>query len=151
MLKIVLFQPEIALNVGTIIRNCACFNAELHIIEPCGFPFDLNRIKKSALDYINHVNILRHDSFAEFYQNYIHQKNSRLILASTKAQRNVFDFKFQIDDAIIFGMESAGVPDFIHQKADQRILIQMLNQQRSLNLAISCGIILAKASHDLKT
>ena len=149
MLKIVLFQPEIALNVGTIIRNCACFNAELHIIEPCGFPFDLNRIKKSALDYIDNVSIVRHNSFDEFYQNYIQSKNSRLILATTKAHKNLFDFKFQANDAIIFGMESAGVPDFIHQQADARILIKMHNNQRSLNLAVSCGIVLAKADNDL--
>jgi tRNA (cytidine/uridine-2'-O-)-methyltransferase len=149
MLKIVLFQPEIAGNVGSIIRSCACFNAELHIIGPCGFPFDINRVKKSSLDYIDHVKIEHHNSFLDFYNTKINDTN-RLILATTKSSKNIFDFKFQQNDFILFGMESAGVPDFIHNIANERITIKMLNGQRSLNIAVSCGIFLAVANNNIK-
>ena len=149
MLKIVLFQPEIAGNVGTIIRCCACFDAEFHVIEPLGFPFDLQRIKRSAMDYIDSVKIVRHSSFENFYDENILKNNARLILASTKAQEGVHEFKFKDNDFILFGKESAGVPDFIHSKAHHKLLIKMKNNQRSLNLAISCGIFLAKASFDI--
>lgn len=149
MLKVVLYQPEIAGNVGAIIRCCACFDSELHIIEPCGFPFDMNRIKKSALDYINHVKIFRHNSFEDFLKNII-KPNNRLVLATTKSAKDIYDFKFQNEDYILFGKESAGVPEYIHQSASARIAILMHNNQRSLNLAISCGIFLAKANFDIK-
>jgi len=149
MLKIVLFQPEIAGNVGAIIRCCACFDAEFHVIEPLGFPFDLQRIKRSAMDYIESVKIVRHPSFENFFAENILKSNARLILASTKGQEDVQEFKFKDNDFILFGKESAGAPDFIHSKADHKVLIKMKNNQRSLNLAISCGIFLAKASFDI--
>ena len=149
MLKIVLFQPEIAGNVGSIIRCCACFDAELHVIEPLGFPFDLQRIKRSAMDYIESVKIIRHSSFENFFAENILKNNARLILASTKGKEEVQEFKFKDNDFILFGKESAGVPDFIHAKANHKVLIKMKNNQRSLNLAISCGIFLAKASFDI--
>ena len=149
MLKIVLFQPEIAGNVGAIIRCCACFNAEFHVIEPLGFPFDLQRIKRSAMDYIDSVKIVRHPSFENFFTENILENNTRLILASTKGQEDVQEFKFHDNDFILFGKESAGAPDFIHSKAHHKVLIKMKNNQRSLNLAISCGIFLAKASFDI--
>ena len=149
MLKIVLFQPEIAGNVGAIIRCCACFNAELHLIEPLGFPFDLQRIKRSAMDYIDSVKIFRHCSFENFFDTNILKNNARLILASTKGEKNVQSFRFENNDFILFGKESAGVPDFIHSKVHHKVLIKMENNQRSLNLAISCGIFLAKASFDI--
>ncbi len=149
MLKIVLFQPEIAGNVGSIIRCCACFDAEFHVIEPLGFPFDLQRIKRSAMDYIESVKIVRHPSFENFFAENILKNNARLILASTKGREDVQGFKFKDNDFILFGKESAGVPDFIHAKAHHKVLIKMKNNQRSLNLAISCGIFLAKASFDI--
>lgn len=149
MLKIVLFQPEIAGNVGAIIRCCTCFDAEFHVIEPLGFPFDLQRIKRSAMDYIESVKIVRHPSFENFFTENILENNTRLILASTKGQEDVQEFKFHDNDFILFGKESAGAPDFIHSKAHHKVLIKMKNNQRSLNLAISCGIFLAKASFDI--
>jgi tRNA (cytidine/uridine-2'-O-)-methyltransferase len=149
MLKIVLFQPEIAGNVGTIIRCCACFDAELHLIEPLGFPFDLQRIKRSAMDYIESVKIFRYSSFEDFFDNNIFKTDARLILASTKGEKDVQEFKFKNSDFILFGKESAGVPDFIHSRANYKVLIRMKNNHRSLNLAISCGIFLAKASFDI--
>lgn len=145
MPAIALFEPEIAGNVGTIIRTNACFGAPLHIIEPCGFPFDMQRIKKSALDYIEHTKIIRHNSFADFFQSEILEKSRRLILATTKGSVNYSKFEFRDDDVILFGKESAGVPESIALQAHAKILIPMQNQMRSLNIAISCGIILAKS------
>jgi tRNA (cytidine/uridine-2'-O-)-methyltransferase len=146
MTKIVLFQPDIAGNVGTIIRTCVCFDAELHIIEPCGFPFDMQRVKKSALDYIHYAKIFRHASFEDFYATEIAAKKQRLILASTKASNDYRKFKFAENDFLMLGRESAGVPDDVFAKADERIFIPMKNNMRSLNVAISCGIILARAA-----
>ena len=145
MTKVVLYQPDIAGNVGTIIRTCVCFDVELHIIEPCGFPFDIQRVKKSALDYFDKARIFRHSSFEEFYENEIMQKNQRLVLASTKASQDYREFSFERNDVLMFGRESAGVPDDVALKADHRIFIPMQNGMRSLNVAISCGIILARA------
>lgn len=145
MTSLALYEPEIAGNVGAIIRLCVCFDLELHIIEPCGFPFDMKRIKKSALDYIDHARITRHNSFDEFYENEITKKNQRLILATTKGSVDYSTFEFQKTDVILFGKESAGVPDSVHEKADAKIFIKMQNNMRSLNIALSCAIIAAKS------
>jgi tRNA (cytidine/uridine-2'-O-)-methyltransferase len=146
MTKIALYQPDIAGNVGTIIRTCVCFDMELHIIEPCGFPFDMQRVKKSALDYIHHAKIFRHASFEDFFNEEIKGKKQRLVLASTKASTDYRKFKFAENDVLMFGRESAGVPAEVFEKSDERIFIPMKNGMRSLNVAISCGIIAAKAS-----
>lgn len=145
MTKIVLFQPDIAGNVGTIIRTCVCFDVELHIIEPCGFPLDMQRIKKSALDYIHHAKIFRHSSFENFFHDEIKQKNQRLILATTKGSVDYKKFKFEKNDVLMFGRESAGVPEEVALQANHRIFIPMKNEMRSLNVAISCAMILALA------
>lgn len=145
MTKVVLFQPDIAGNVGTIIRTCTCFDVELHIIEPCGFPFDMQRVKKAALDYIFKAKIFRHASFEDFFAAEIVEKNQRLILASTKGSTDYSKFTFTKNDVLMFGRESAGVPEEVAQKANHRVFIPMKNDMRSLNVAISCGIILAKA------
>jgi tRNA (cytidine/uridine-2'-O-)-methyltransferase len=145
MVKVVLYQPDIAQNVGAIIRTCVCFDVEIHIIEPCGFPFDLQRVKKAALDYINYANIIRHSSFEDFYQQEIIKNKARLILATTKADQDYSRFIFQQNDCLLFGKESSGVTDEIFAMADHKIKINMKNQMRSLNVAISCGIILSAA------
>ena len=145
MTKVVLFQPDIAGNVGTIIRTCTCFDVELHIIEPCGFPFDMQRVKKAALDYIFKAKIFRHPSFEAFYEEEVLKKKQRLVLASTKGSEDYRKFSFTQNDILMFGRESAGVPDEVAQKANHRVFIPMKNDMRSLNVAISCGIILAKA------
>jgi tRNA (cytidine/uridine-2'-O-)-methyltransferase len=106
----------------------------------------MQRVKKSALDYINFAKIFRHNSFADFFENEIKQKNQRLILATTKGSQDYRQFKFQKNDVILFGQESAGVPEHVAEKADHKIFIPMKNQMRSLNIAISCGIIAAEIS-----
>lgn len=147
MTKLVLFQPDIAGNVGTIIRTCVCFDCELHIIEPCGFPFDMQRVKKSALDYIHYAKIFRHASFEDFYRDEIENKKQRLILATTKGSIDYREFKFEKNDVLMLGRESAGVPDELAAKADARVFIPMKNKMRSLNVAISGAIILSKMEH----
>lgn len=145
MTAIALYEPEIAGNVGAIIRLSVCFDLELHIIEPCGFPFDMKRIKKSALDYIDHARIVRHNNFQEFYKSEVKEKNQRLILATTKGSLDYSKFEFQKDDIILFGKESAGVTQEIADIADAKVFISMKNNMRSLNVAMSCAIIAAKA------
>lgn len=144
-MKVVLYQPDIAGNVGNIIRTCVCFDAEIHIIQPCGFPFDFHRVKKSALDYIDHAKIFLHASFEDFFETEIKQKRCRLILASTKGSVDYRKFDFDENDFLMFGKESAGVSLEVFEKTHHRIFIPMKNQMRSLNVAVSCAIILAKS------
>ena len=144
MLKIALYQPEIAGNVGSIIRSSVCFDAELHVIEPCGFPFDLRRIRKSALDYIDNAKIILHNSFEEFYQQ-IKAQNMRLVLATSKASKEYQDFYYSKNDMLLFGNETSGVPMAVGDLCDEKIRIATSNNARCLNLAISCAIILSRA------
>lgn len=145
-MQIALFNPEIAGNVGSVIRSCACFGADLHIIEPCGFPFNIDRIRRSAMDYINHVKIIRHNDFISFYDAIIvpnGKKSKRLLLATTKGSEDFRKIEYSSNDLVIFGTESSGFPEEFLDKIDQRITIPMKNNMRSLNLAVSCAIILA--------
>lgn len=144
MLNISLYQPEIAGNVGSIIRTSVCFGVTLHIIEPCGFPFDIKRIKKSALDYIDHAKIILHNSFDEFYQQILAQ-NMRLVLASSKASHEYQNFKWNKNDMLLFGNESSGVPDRVKDLCHEKIKIATSENSRCLNLAVACGIITAQA------
>ncbi len=146
MIKIALFQPDIAGNVGTIMRTCACLGLELHIIEPCGFVFDLQKIRKSALDYIDFVQLFRHNSFEDFYQNQItNNPQNRLILLTTKTQNSYADFVFEKNDILLLGRESAGVTEEVSEQCQHKITIPMQNQMRSLNIAMAAGIVLGKA------
>lgn len=150
MLNIALYQPEIAGNVGSIIRTSVCFDATLHVIEPCGFPFDMKRIRKSALDYIDHAKIILHHSFDEFYQEMVRQ-NMRLVLASSKANQEYQNFKWNKNDVIIFGNESSGVPERVRDLCNEQIKITTSNNARCLNLAIACAIIMSQARLVLMT
>ncbi len=145
MIKIALFEPEIAGNVGTIMRTCACLGIELHIIEPCGFVFDMKKIKKSALDYIDHVKLFRHNCFGSFYDSQIIQRaNSRLVLLTTKAEDSYTNFEFRENDILLFGKESAGVSKEIYDTSCFKIKIPMNEKMRSINLAVAVGILLGK-------
>ena len=142
-MKILLYQPDIAGNVGTIIRMAVCFDIELNIIEPCGFPFDEDKIlKRSAMDYLKNVKLKRYNSFEDFKNN---NKNCRIILLTTKSSIPYYNFKFNENDVIMVGRESAGVPDEIHNSVDNRLLIPMKNGARCLNVAISLSIVLGDA------
>lgn len=141
-MKILLYQPDIAGNVGTIIRMCACLGLDLDIIEPCGFPFNKETIKKSGLDYIDKVNITRYDSFNEYK---IQNKNSRIVLLTTKSSTNYLKFNFKENDILMVGRESAGVPDEIHNSVDSRVVIEMKENTRCLNVAISLAMVVGEA------
>ena len=141
-MKILLYQPDIAGNVGTIIRTCACLGIDLDIIEPCGFPFNKEKIKKSGLDYIDKVNINRFSSFQEYRKI---NKNYRIILLTTKSSIEYTKFNFKKTDILMVGRESAGVPDNIHNSVNARVVIKMKDNFRSLNVAISLSMVLGEA------
>ena len=145
--KIALFEPDIPQNTAAIIRTCACLGAKLEIIEPCGFLFSDKRFKRVVMDYLNEKDINFYQSADEFF----HEKRSdRIILMTTKASVSYTQFKFQRNDTILFGRESAGVPNEVHKTLDKRLKIPMENNRRSLNLASSVAIILAECLKQTK-
>ena len=141
-MKIALYQPDIAGNVGTIMRMCACLNMGLDIIEPCGFPFNDKKIRRSSMDYYDFVNMNRFNSFDEFRD---YNKNSRIVLLSTKCSLSCYDFEFKNDDILLAGRESAGVPKYVHDSIEARIVIPMKNGMRCLNVAVSLSFVVGLA------
>ena len=142
-MKILLYQPDIAGNVRTIMRMAVCFDLELNIIEPCGFPFDEDKIlKRSAMDYIKSVKLKRYSSFEEFKE---HNKDCRIVLLTTQSSIPYYEFNFNENDVLMVGRESAGVPDEIHNAVNDRLLIPMKNGARCLNVAISLSIVVGEA------
>ena len=139
--KIALFEPDIPQNTAAIIRTCACLGAKLEIIEPCGFLFSDKRFKRVVMDYMNEKEINFYQSAEAFFGS---KKNSRIILMTTKANISYTKFKFKKSDTILFGRESAGVPEKIHKIVKKKLKIPMENNKRSLNLASSVAIILAE-------
>lgn len=153
-LRLALYQPEIALNVGSIIRLCSCFKIDLDIIEPCGFPFSIKALKRSSLDYYKTCNINKYLNYEDFFQTRIIKfsdkiNKSKLILMSTKAQKTLWDYNFNENDIIIMGNESSGVSNEVHSDADEVLKIPISNECRSLNLSISAGISVAEALRQL--
>jgi tRNA (cytidine/uridine-2'-O-)-methyltransferase len=150
MIKIAFYQPDIAGNIGTMIRTAACLDLEIHIIEPCGFVFDLQKIRRSAMDYIDQVKLIRHNSFEDFYQNEIAAKpQNRLILLTTKAKNDYTKFNFAENDILLFGRESAGVPESVSSIANHKIKIPMKNNMRSLNVAVSAAMVIGEAMRQI--
>ncbi len=129
-------------------RLCACLGLGLDIIEPCGFPWDDTKIRRSAMDYIDAVKLTRHDSWDKFQSAYPGQ---RRVLMTTKAAVPYTDFKFQNGDILIAGRESAGVPDDVHNAADGRIFIPMAPGMRSLNVINSAAMIAGEALRQINT
>ncbi len=149
--KIVLFQPEIAQNLGTILRLCACFGVSLDVIEPCGFPFSLKALKRSMMDYGRLESVTKHINFQKYdEQKYLNSKTSRMILLTTKGNKCLWDFNFSKGDHLFFGNEGNGVPDIVAEKANARVFIPMPGKGRSLNLAVSVGIALGEATRQLR-
>ena len=140
--KIALFEPDIPQNTAAIIRTCACLGAKLEIIEPCGFLLSDKRFKRVVMDYMDQKNINYYQSFDTFLNA---KKNERIVLMTTKASVSYTDFKFDINDTILFGRESAGVPENIHKIIKNRLKIPMKNNMRSLNIASSVAIVLAES------
>ncbi len=145
-LRIAAFQPDIAPNLGTMIRLAACFDAGIDVIEPCGFPFSVKALRRSAMDYADIADITRHASWESFQA----QQTGRLILMSTKAAIPLWDFQFQAGDTLMMGRESAGVPAEVASACDARLIIPMPGGGRSLNVAVSAGIAIGEASRQLR-
>ena len=145
--KIALFEPDIPQNTAAIIRTCSCLGAKLEIIEPCGFLLSDKRFKRVVMDYMDKKEIKFYQSSDEFLDS---KKNQRVILMTTKASLSYTEFKFDKNDTILFGRESAGVPDKIHQIVKDRLKIPMKNKMRSLNIASSVAIILAESLKQTK-
>ncbi|WP_454915375.1 tRNA (cytidine(34)-2'-O)-methyltransferase [Xanthobacter sediminis] len=139
-----LYCPDIAQNAGTCLRTGACFGVPVHLIEPAGFPVGSAAFRRAGMDYIDAVEWHRHPSF-EAFRDMLRAEGQRLILFTTKAEQVFTDFRFSPTDALLFGRESAGVPDDVHAAADARVTIPLREGVRSLNMAVSAGIGLAEA------
>tara|TARA_B100000700_G_scaffold319369_1_gene414398 strand:+ start:577 stop:1059 length:483 start_codon:yes stop_codon:yes gene_type:complete len=139
--KIALYEPDIPQNTAAIIRTCSCLGAFLEIIEPCGFLFNDKRFKRVVMDYLDESMIKIYSSAEEFFDE---KKSERIILMTTRAKKKYTDFKFKKNDTILFGRESAGVPESVHKKIKNKIKIPMIEKKRSLNLATSVAITLAE-------
>ena len=147
-MKIALYQPDIPQNCGAMIRLCACMGVELDIIEPCGFIWNKNKIRKSALDYYDKISISRHESWNKFFD--LYQGQRRIILMTTKSETPYTSFTFQKDDILLAGRESAGVPEEVHNAVDDTIHIPMQNGLRSLNIVNATSMILGEAIRQTK-
>ena len=140
-MRIALFQPEIAGNVGAVMRLGACFGVAIDLIEPMGFDWDDKRARRTAMDYIDHVEVARHASFHAFRA----AAPGRLILFTTKGDRSPYDFAFRPDDILLFGKESGGVPAEVAERADAKLRIPIRREVRSFNLATSTALALGEA------
>jgi tRNA (cytidine/uridine-2'-O-)-methyltransferase len=141
-MRLALFEPEIAGNVGAVLRLGACMGAAVDLIEPMGFAWEDKRVRRTAMDYIDHVAVTRHASFDAFRATL---GPSRLVLLTTKARHSVYDFAFRPDDVLLFGKESAGVPPQVAGQADEALRLPMRAPVRSLNLATSAALVLGEA------
>ena len=137
-----LFEPEIAGNVGAVLRLGACLGAAVDLIEPMGFEWDDRRVRRTAMDYIDHVTVERHPTFDAFVSSI---GSRRLILFTTKSRQSAYDFDFMADDILLFGKESAGVPLAVAELCHARLRIPMRPQVRSMNLATSAALALGEA------
>ena len=141
-LKIALFEPDIPQNTAAIIRTCSCLGAKLEIIEPCGFLLSDKRFKRVVMDYMDEKDIRFYKSAKEFFKL---KESQRIILMTTKASISYTKFKFDKNDTILFGRESAGVPKQVHEMVKDRLKIPMKNDKRSLNIVSSVSIVLAES------
>lgn len=142
-MRIALYEPEIAGNVGAVLRLGACLGVAVELIEPLGFVWDDKRVRRAAMDYIDHVAVTRHAGFAAFRQTL--EPEARLVLFTTKASHSLYDFRFRPDDVLLFGKESAGVPPPVAEACQARVRIPMRAEVRSMNLAISAALALGEA------
>jgi len=143
-MRIALYQPDIPQNAGTILRLAACLGVEAHIIEPAGFPTSDRAFRRAGMDYLDQVAIIRHAHWAAF-EHWRRTAGGRLILFTTRARASYCDHAFRPDDVLLFGRESAGVPDEVHGAADARLLVPMRPGLRSLNVAVVAAMAVGEA------
>jgi tRNA (cytidine/uridine-2'-O-)-methyltransferase len=143
-MRIALYQPDIAQNTGTILRLCACLGVEAHIIEPAGFPTSDRAFRRAGMDYLDAVTIVRHVSWRDF-EAWRAGERCRLLLFTTAATQPYLDYRFDAADVLLFGRESAGVPQQVHDAADARLVIPMRPGLRSLNVALAAAMAAGEA------
>ena len=141
-MHIALYKPDIPQNTAAIIRLGACLNLKIHIIEPCGFNLHDSRFKRVVMDYVGMSRIFRYEGYDDFLKK---NKDKRVVLMTTKAKKHYHKFKFKKNDMMLFGRESAGVPENLHKTIKNRIKVPMNKKTRSLNVAMSVAIISAEA------
>lgn len=146
LLHIALYEPEIPQNLGSILRLGACLEVMVHIIEPCGFPLSDKRLRRSGMDYMDHVSYERHESFQSFREK---KKDSRVLLFDTRGQKSFDTFAYKRGDIFLFGKESTGVPEDIFETVDETLLIPMKQGMRSINVAMSAAMGSAIALHKI--
>lgn len=140
-MRIALYQPDIAGNVGAVLRTAACLGAGVDLIEPMGFTWSDRALKRAGMDYASHVEVGRHADWAAF----LATVTGRIVLFTTRAAERLDAATFRSDDVLLFGSEGAGVPEEVHDRANLRVSIPMIEGMRSLNLSVSAGIALAEA------
>jgi len=143
-MRIALFQPDIAQNAGTLMRLSACMGVGIDIIEPCGFLWNDNKLKRAGMDYIQKVNYKRHINWNSF-KDFNIDNNHRLILLTTKAENSYTKFNFKENDTLLLGQESCGAPQEVHNNVDGRVLIPMYSDFRSINIATAGAMVLGEA------
>jgi tRNA (cytidine/uridine-2'-O-)-methyltransferase len=141
-MNIVLYKPDIPQNTAAIVRLSACLSLKIHIIEPCGFNLDDSRFKRVAMDYSKMSQITRYPDFESFIKKNL---KSRIILMTTKSKKFYHQFKFRKNDFLLFGRESAGVPDEIHKKIKDKLKVPLSEKARSLNVAMTVAIVASEA------
>lgn len=142
MINIALYQPDIPQNTAAIIRICACFDINLEIIKPCGYFFDKKKLDRIYLDYLDICNLRFYESYDDFFSK---KKDTRLVLLTTKSNSNYTKFLYKKNDTLVFGKESAGVPEEIHNSIQNKLTIKMNKETRSFNIASSVAIVASEA------
>ena len=144
-MRLVLFEPDIAQNTGTLLRLAACLDVAADIIEPCGFHMDDRRLRRAALDYLDALDLTRHVSWQAYHESVSQAGFGRLVLLTTRGDLSYCAFDFRPDDNLIVGRESAGVPEAVHQAANARLRIPMRANLRSINVALAAAMVLGEA------
>ena len=147
-MRIALYQPDIPQNTGNIFRLAACLGLSVDIIEPTGFLFNDNKFKRSMMDYMRHLEYKRHFDWDTFLS-WVKNNNYRLVLLTTKSTMPYNNYKFKLNDILLFGQESAGIPDDIHKIVDERLTIPMVSGLRSINISSSVAIVAGEACRQL--
>jgi tRNA (cytidine/uridine-2'-O-)-methyltransferase len=147
-MRIALYEPDIPQNTGTILRLCACLGIEVHLIEPAGFDASDRAFRRAGLDYLDHVQLMRHTAWAAF-DAWRRAEQLRLVLFTTKAATPYLNHRFLTDEVLMFGRESSGVPERVHTAAETRLLIPMRPGLRSLNVALAAAMAAGEAMRQL--
>jgi tRNA (cytidine/uridine-2'-O-)-methyltransferase len=140
-MRLAIYQPDIAQNVGTLLRLGACLNIPIDVIDPTGFPWNSSKMRRSGMDYIELANVVRHLSFEDFFR----KKAGRIVLFDVKAEESYYDCEFLPSDIIMVGRESCGVPDEVFDVCEKKVKIPMVSNVRSLNVAISAAMGISEA------